>query len=156
MSSVVSPLIEIHFPLAGVVDVGAEIVKMEKSHYAVLSKVRKLRELISGDSYAKVPEATKKKNDEQLSNDSLEAEKILAGIDNFKSVLTPEQHAQYLKDKVIVYQTDREKAIKSIEKLRAALPVEVDKQPKKSLAKIAEAEQDLKDIETQIAGLLVQ
>jgi hypothetical protein len=156
MSSVVSPQIEIHVPLQGLIDVGSEIVKMEKSEFAVLAKVKKMRELMAGESYAKVPAQMKAKNDEQLANDTLEAQKIKASIDNFKSVLTPDQHAQYLADKLAVFHLDREKLVKNIEKLTAALPAEVDKRPKKSLAKIAEAEQELKEIEEQMETLKSQ
>lgn len=153
MSSVVSPLIEIHVPLQGLVDVGSEIVKMEKTQYAAESKVKKLQQLMAGASYAKVPQATKDKNTAQLANDTLELEKIVASINNFKSVLTPEQHAKYLADKLAVFQSDREKLAKSIEKMVAALPAEVDKRPKKSLAKIAEAEQEMAEIDAQMTAL---
>lgn len=153
MSSVVSPTVEIHVPLQGLVDVGAEIVKMEKGEAVVLAKVAKLLALMSGPSYAKVPAATKLKNDVQLANDRVEAGKIKVSVDNFKSVLTPDQHAQYMQDKIAVFAVDREKIVKNIAKLIAALPVEVDKRPKKSLAKVAEAEQELKDIDEAMAKL---
>ena len=153
MSTVVSPLIEIHVPLSGLVDVGGEIVKMEKVAYALSSKIAKLREQMAGASYAKVPANTRAKNDEQLANDSLELSKLDESIANFKSVLTPEQHKQYQSDKMAAYAVEADKLAKNIEKLRAALPADVEKQPKKSLQKIAEAEAELKDIEDQVAAL---
>src|SRR5690349_8839180 len=80
MSSVVSPVLQIHVPLAGLVDVGAEIVKMEKAEYALQSRVRKLRDLMAGAGYAKVPEATKEKNAAQLANDTAELDKLQASV----------------------------------------------------------------------------
>lgn len=153
MSSVVSPLIEIHVPLSGLVDVGGEIVKMEKVAYALGGKIAKLREQMAGPSYSKVPQNTRTKNDEQLANDTLELAKLDDSIANFKSVLTPDQHKQYLSDKMASYALEADKLAKNIEKLRAALPADVAKQPKKSLQKIAEAEAELKDIEDQVAAL---
>jgi hypothetical protein len=153
VSSIVSPLIEIHVPLQGLVDVGGEIVKMEKNEAAVLAKLKKLQDQMASDSYAKVPAATKAKNDEQLANDTLEAQKIKTSIDNFKSVLTPEQHAQYKKDKLTVAQTDRAKIVKKIDEFKASLPEDVSKHPKKTLQKIAETESELNEIDALIASL---
>lgn len=153
MSSVVSPLIQIHVPLQGLVDVGGEIVKMEKVSYALEQKLAKLNEQMSSASYAKVPEDTKKKNTLQHANDTLELQKLQASINNFKSVLTPEQTKQYLADKLASFQSEADKLSKSIAKMREGLPAEVSKQPKKSLQKIAEAEQEMKDIEQQMKDL---
>ena len=150
MSSVVSPLIQIHVPLQGLVDVGVEIVKMERVQDALMGKLRKLKEQMSQASYAKVPEATRKKNDEQLANDSMELSKLDASVANFKSVLNPDQLKQYLNDKMASYALEADKLAKGIEKLKAALPAEVAKQPKKSLLKIAEAEQELAEVQEQI------
>lgn len=149
----VSPLLEIHVPLAGLVDVGGETIKMEKAEAIVLAKVKKLKDQMASDSYAKVPAATKAKNDEQLANDTLEAQKMRIAIDNFKSVLSPDQLAQYQKDKLASAQSDRVKVAKKLEEFQASLPAEVAKQPKKTLQKIAETEAELKEIDALIASL---
>lgn len=148
-----SPLIEIHCPLSGVVDVGGEIVKMDKAALALQAKVKKMRDLMSGEGYAKVPEATRAKNSEQLANDEIELQKLNDSIASFKSVLTPDQLAKYVADKLASFAADRDKTMKSIEKLKAGLPAEEDKRPKKTLLKIAEAEQELREIEQQMANL---
>lgn len=153
LSSVVSPLLEIHCPLAGMVDVGAEIVKMDKQALALQAKIQKMKALMAGAGYAKVPEATKEKNSAQLANDTMELEKLEASINNFKSVLTPDQLAKYVADKLASFAADKAKLEKNIAKLRASLPEDVEKQPKKTLQKIAEAEQDVREIEEQMAKL---
>jgi len=156
MSSVVSPQIEIFTPLQGLVDVGGEIVKMEKAAHALKQRLAKLQEQMDGPSYAKVPAATRAKNDEQKANDSEELRKLTASIANFKSVLTPEQTAKYLADKAESFRVEAGKLQASIEKMRAALPADVEKQPKKSLQKIAEAEQELQDVQKQLEQLTTQ
>jgi chromosome segregation ATPase len=153
MSSIVSPQLEIFVPLQGLVDVGGEIVKMEKGAHLLSQRLAKLAEQMAGASYAKVPEATRKKNDEQKANDSEELRKLEASINNFKSVLTPAQRAQYLQDKADSFVAESAKLQASIDKMRAALPADVAKQPKKSLQKIAEAETELADVQKQLEQL---
>ncbi len=155
MTCVVSPLLEIHCPLAGL-PITNELLKVERSLLELNQRQTKLAELMANPNYSKVPVATKTKNEEQKSNDALEAEKLAASIANFKSVLTPEQSAQYILDKLASFEAEMGKLNAGLEKLVKALPVEKEKQPKKSLQKIAEAETEIKELQEQISKLKAQ
>jgi len=155
MSVVVSPLLEIHCPLAGL-PITNELLKVERALSELQARQAKLADLMANPNYAKVPAATKAKNDEQQKNDALEAEKLQASIANFKSVLTPEQAAQYRLDKLASFEAEVAKLNVSLDKMVKALPADKDKQPKKSLQKIAEAEQEISDINKQIEQLKAQ
>jgi hypothetical protein len=143
---VVSADVSLLFPLGDLPEVGSELVRMERHANQLEQRVAKMGSLMSAAEYAKVPDETKQKNAEQLSQDSAELATVSASIASFKSALTLAQHAHYQRELLASLELQESRLEANIAKMCAALPADVQAQPKKSLAKIAEAKEEWKDI----------
>jgi len=153
LCNVVNPQVEVHIPLAGLVDVGQEVVKMEKTALRLEEVVATMKAKISAKGYEKTVADVQQKNAEKLAADTEELRKVLASIENFKSLMTPEQHTKYINDKKAALQAEADKLNKKVEELKKNLPPEPEKHPKKTLQKIAEHEDELKAVLARLEKL---
>jgi valyl-tRNA synthetase len=146
MTLVVSPTVELHVPLVGLVDLEPELIKMENTQTLVLRRLAKLQGVMQNVEADKMPEVVRAKHMAQIAVDEQEAVKLRDAIVNLKSVLTPEQREHYLTTKTHALIAAREKAIAVV----AQLSDQATKTPsKKAITRF-------EDARCQLAGILEQ
>ena len=119
-TSIVSPTLELHIPLRGLVDFGAEVVKMEKQRDALLQSSSVLRAKMAAPGYDKSPADVRSRNEAKLRDDAAEVEKLTASIDAFNALMSDDEKAQYLEQKVSAKRTDAERAKVAMDKILPA------------------------------------
>ena len=120
-TSVVSPTVELHIPLRGLVDFGAEVVKMEKQRNGLREAVASLQAKVGAAGYVDKTKAdVKERNEAKLRDDTAEIAKLTHSIDAFNALMTPEELAQYRQQKVQSKQLDADRARVAMEKILPA------------------------------------
>jgi valyl-tRNA synthetase len=119
-TAVVSPTLELHIPLRGLVDFGAEVVKMEKQRDALREGVSSLQAKMAAPGYDKTKAEVRERNDVKVRDDTAEIDKLTQSIDAFKGLMSPEEKVQYLQQKVSSKKADAERVKVGMEKILPA------------------------------------
>ena len=151
-SSVVSPTIELFVPLKGLVDFGAELVKMEKQLATLEDSVRTQKDKMSAVGYEKSKEEVKARNTTKLAADMSEIDKLHTTITSFNALMSPAERAAYEVQKVVIKQQDAERVKVGIEKIVPAGGDE-SKLNKKIAGKYAELKSEYEGLIREIESL---
>ena len=119
-TSVVSPTIELHIPLRGLVDFGAEVVKMEKQRDSLQDAVTSLQAKMQGPGYEKMKAEVRERNEVKLKDDKAEIDKLTQSIDAFNALMSGEERLEYLQQKVSRQTVDKERVRVGMEKILPA------------------------------------
>jgi valyl-tRNA synthetase len=156
INTVINAEIELFIPLKGLVDFGGELVKLEKNIESLEISIERSKAKIAGPGFDKSSEDVRNKIRAQLQSEEEEIVKLRANYENFQSLMSAEEFSKYLEDKINLLGADIGRIQVNVDKLRAGLPAEVEKQPKKVLTKIAEAEAEQSKIQEKIANVQQQ
>ena len=151
-SSVVSPSLELFIPLKGLVDFGAELVKMEKQLAGLDDSVRLLKEKMAATGYEKSKEEVKARNADKLRADEAELVKLQASISSFNSLMSADERRAYEVQKVLIKQTDAERVKVAMAKIVPAGGDET-KLNKKIAGKYAELKSEYEALTAEIERL---
>ena len=154
-TSVVSPTIELHIPLRGLVDFGAEVVKMEKQRNGLQEAVAALQAKMATPGYDKTKGDVKERNEVKLRDDRAEIDKLTQSIDAFNALMTPEEVALYRQQKVASKQVDADRLKVAMEKILPAGGDEA-KLSKKIAGKYADLKAEYQQLLTEVQQLRLQ
>ena len=154
-SSVVSPTIELFIPLKGLVDFGAELVKLEKQLTALQAAIQLQKEKMAAAGYEKTKQEVQARNADKLAADESEVVKLQASIDNFNGLMSSEEVAAYEVQKIVIRQADAERVRVGMEKI---VPVGGDetKLNKKIAGKYAELKSEYGELLREIERLKIK
>jgi len=138
-SSVVSPAIQLFIPLRGLVDFGAELVKMEKQQASLHDAIQQLQLKVSAVGYEKTKAEVQQRNADKLRDDKEELSKLGTSITSFKALMSADELHAYELQKIVIKQQDADRAKTAMEKI---LPAGGDET--KLTKKIAGKYEDLK------------
>ena len=151
-SSVVSPTLELFIPLRGLVDFGAELVKMEKQLVTLQDGLTSLRDKMAATGYEKSKDEVKQRNADKLAADESEVVKLQATISNFNSLMSAEELVAYEVAKIAIKQADAERVKVGMEKIVPA-GGDVSKLNKKIAGKYAELKSEYEGLIREIEQL---
>jgi len=154
MSSPITPDLSIHIPLQGLVDLSAEIIKMEKQQRTLQAQVNSLTATINAPGYAeRTKPETRAEHTAKLEQAQKQLSEVTASIASFVALLTPEQKKQYQTNKLEALKADLAKLEKDVYK---NLPKDVavgTKLSKKATQAVESALPSMRNIEESIAAL---
>ena len=151
-SSVVSPAIELFIPLKGLVDFGAELVKMEKQLATLDDTIRTLKDKMAAVGYEKSKDEVKTRNTDKLAADETERAKLQSTIDNFQGLMSADERRGYEVQKIAIKEADVERLRVGMEKV---VPVggDASKLNKKIAGKYAELKGEYEVLTSEIEQL---
>ena len=151
-SAVVSPSVQLFIPLRGLVDFGAEIVKMEKQQAALQEGLAQLQAKVSAAGYEKTKPEVQQRNADKLRDDAGEAAKLSASIAAFKALMSADELRDYQQQKIAIRQQDADRAKLAMDKILPAGGDEA-KLSKKIASKYAELKQEQQRLVQEIDAL---
>jgi hypothetical protein len=153
LSSVVSPSIEAFYPVAGVVDLSKELIKMEAEVAKLQKQVDLLEKKMSAGVYKeKTPPEVQEEHKQKVANLLDEQGKIGKTIAQFEGLLTPTERAGYRGAKIDAAQKSIALAQKQLDKILGK--VKPGKEPnKKTQGLIANKTKELEAAQALLASL---
>jgi valyl-tRNA synthetase len=158
ISDVLSPTLEVFFPVAGLPELAAEIVKREKKATQMSNSVNKLRTKVTSAGFlAKSSEEIKAEMTAKLAQQELELKSMNESITYFLDMLTVEQRADYLQTKIASVETAIKKSVGQLAKIEK----NIKKNPKNKKnitqqqaqqAILAGLQSQVEDLRTQLAN----